>query len=149
MARRKFRLTGFARFFLVMIVLAPLAFLGASYYNGQDGIENLKKLFKGNIKFETKKTEEAPKEETKEITPDHKPEESKVSAESEKETVIPAGAESNEQLGKLQNELTAKNQMIEQLSEENETLKKQLEEKDQELSDVKAQLGKIKSAISQ
>ncbi len=45
MARRKLRLTAFARFFIVMLFLAPAAYIGASYYNGEDGIENIKKLF--------------------------------------------------------------------------------------------------------
>ena len=38
-------MTGCARFFLVMIVLAPLAYIGASYFQGEDGIENVKKIF--------------------------------------------------------------------------------------------------------
>ena len=66
MARKKFKLTGFARFLLVMIILAPLAFIGASYYNGEDGIENLKKLFRGNFNFEKKEIKVEPKEEPKE-----------------------------------------------------------------------------------
>jgi hypothetical protein len=41
---RKLKLTGLARFVIVMAILAPLAFVGASYYNGQDGIQNLKNL---------------------------------------------------------------------------------------------------------
>ena len=41
---RKLKLTGLARFIIVMAILAPLAFVGASYYNGQDGIQNLKEL---------------------------------------------------------------------------------------------------------
>ena len=38
----KYKATGCARFFLVLIILAPIAYLGASYYNGEDGIENVK-----------------------------------------------------------------------------------------------------------
>ncbi len=41
---RKYKTTGCARFFLVVIILTPLAYLGASYYNGQDGWANLKRL---------------------------------------------------------------------------------------------------------
>jgi len=44
MARKKYKLTGFTRFFVVMLFLAPIAYIGASYYNGQDGIENIKNL---------------------------------------------------------------------------------------------------------
>lgn len=42
--KRKYKMTGCARFFLVMIILAPLAYLGASYYKGEDGIQNIKNL---------------------------------------------------------------------------------------------------------
>ena len=41
---RKLKMTGFARFIIVMAILAPLAYVGASYYNGEDGIQNLKNL---------------------------------------------------------------------------------------------------------
>jgi peptidoglycan hydrolase CwlO-like protein len=41
---RKYKMTGCARFFLVLIVLAPLAYIGASYVKGEDGIENIKNL---------------------------------------------------------------------------------------------------------
>ena len=40
----KYKTTGCARFFFALIILAPLAYIGASYYNGQNGIENLKNL---------------------------------------------------------------------------------------------------------
>ena len=42
--RKKYKMTGCARFFIVMLILAPLAYIGASYYQGQDGIENIKNL---------------------------------------------------------------------------------------------------------
>lgn len=41
---RKLKLTGFARFLIFLIIFAPIAFLGASYYNGEDGIQNLKNI---------------------------------------------------------------------------------------------------------
>lgn len=47
MPRSKFKLTGFARFFIAMLFLAPLAYIGASYYNGEDGIKNIKNFFQG------------------------------------------------------------------------------------------------------
>jgi hypothetical protein len=40
----KTKMTGFARFFILMLFVVPLAYIGASYYNGQDGIQNLKNL---------------------------------------------------------------------------------------------------------
>jgi len=40
----KFKLTGFARFVFAMIIIVPLAYFGASYYNGEDGVGNFKKM---------------------------------------------------------------------------------------------------------
>lgn len=56
--KRRFRLTGFARFFFVMLFIVPLAYFGAAYYNGEDGLQNLKNLLgidKGNTTVETKR----------------------------------------------------------------------------------------------
>lgn len=59
----RFKVTGFTRFLLIMIVLVPLAYVIASYYNGKDGIEELKKLIKGQTTLispeKADKTEEA------------------------------------------------------------------------------------------
>lgn len=41
----KYKTTGCAKFFLVLIILAPLAYIGAAYFNGQDGIESIKEIF--------------------------------------------------------------------------------------------------------
>ena len=38
----KYKATGCAKFFLVLVILAPLAYIGASYYNGEDGLKNIK-----------------------------------------------------------------------------------------------------------
>ena len=45
MARKKYKLTGFARFFIVMLFLVPIAFLTATYIN--QGEEGLNDLFNG------------------------------------------------------------------------------------------------------
>jgi cell division protein FtsB len=42
--QKKYKMTGCARFFIALIIIAPLAYLGASYYNGQDGVQNIKNL---------------------------------------------------------------------------------------------------------
>lgn len=52
MAKRRIRLTGFTKFIFIMIFVAPIAYIGASYYNGEDGIENLKKMLKIGEKTE-------------------------------------------------------------------------------------------------
>lgn len=46
---RPYKTTGCFRFVLFIIILAPLAYLGASYYHGQDGLQNLKNLFSKGI----------------------------------------------------------------------------------------------------
>jgi hypothetical protein len=59
MARRKMRLTAFARFFIVMLFLAPLAYMGASYYNGEDGLQNLKNLLGIGKKEQTEQRQQS------------------------------------------------------------------------------------------
>lgn len=49
----RFKVTGFTRFLLIMIILVPLAYVIASYYNGKDGIEELKKLVLGKSNLTT------------------------------------------------------------------------------------------------
>ena len=44
-----------------MIIVGPLAYIGASYYNGEDGIEKIKSLFK---RGETTESAEGKKENT-------------------------------------------------------------------------------------
>lgn len=48
---KKYKVTGCAKFFLVVLILAPLAFVGASYYNGQDPLAMIKD-FIGNDESE-------------------------------------------------------------------------------------------------
>lgn len=43
--RKKYKLTGFSRLLIFMIFFTPLAYIGASYYNGEDGIAKIKALF--------------------------------------------------------------------------------------------------------
>ena len=45
---KKYKVTGCARLFIILIILAPLTYIGASYINGEDGIDNFKRL----IRFE-------------------------------------------------------------------------------------------------
>jgi peptidoglycan hydrolase CwlO-like protein len=42
---KKYKMTGCARFVVALIIIAPLAYLGAAYYNGENGIENIKNFF--------------------------------------------------------------------------------------------------------
>ncbi|MEL6393813.1 MAG: hypothetical protein AAFO91_00670 [Bacteroidota bacterium] len=43
MAKRK-NLTGFSRLILALLVILPAAFVGASYYNGEDPVQKFKEL---------------------------------------------------------------------------------------------------------
>jgi hypothetical protein len=38
---RKYKLTGCAKFFIFFIIAAPLAYIGASYYNGQNPLKEV------------------------------------------------------------------------------------------------------------
>ena len=46
--KKKYKLTGFSRLVIFMLIFAPIAYLGASYYNGEDGIAKIKSLFERN-----------------------------------------------------------------------------------------------------
>lgn len=39
---KKYKATGFTRLLMFLIFFAPIAYIGASYYNGEDGIANIK-----------------------------------------------------------------------------------------------------------
>lgn len=41
---KSYKTTGCFRFFVFILILAPIVYLGASYYNGQDGIQNIKNI---------------------------------------------------------------------------------------------------------
>lgn len=132
MAKSKFRLTGFARFLFMMIVLAPLAYMGASYYNGEDGIQNIKNIFTGDGN----------------ITEMAEPRQSEPAAQPTTRTT-PSKEYVDSQVKKLSDDLAEKESRIEKLYLENEELKKQLREKETELTEVQAQFDKIRSALGQ
>ena len=47
------KMTPFSKFIIMLIIVTPLAYLGASYYNGEDGIQNIKNFFSNKEKVET------------------------------------------------------------------------------------------------
>lgn len=53
----KYKLTGCAKFFFFFIIAAPLAYIGASYYNGQDPIQQAKDFFNFGKTEKTEKSE--------------------------------------------------------------------------------------------
>ncbi len=43
--RRKYKVTGCARFFLFLLIFTPIVLIGVSYYNGDDPIQKIKDFF--------------------------------------------------------------------------------------------------------
>ncbi len=128
MARKKFKMTGFARFFIVMLILAPLAYIGASYANGQDGIENFKDLFKGKISMGNNSEASTDTKEVEIPTPAPKQETSTTDTNSDA--------------------LKVKDKKIKLLEERNEVLKELLDEKSDELMETKLKLKTVESELS-
>ncbi len=112
--QRKMKVTGFARFFLVMIIVAPVAYIGASYYNGEDGIANIKRL------FGVDKSEIAEPAQEQSVQDQDQPVESLDDAA-------------------MRKELEYQQKRMEELKKENERLRKEVMQKEQELSNLKNQ----------
>jgi len=108
----KFKLTGFARFFFAMVIIIPLAYFGASYYNGEDGLANLKKLVGIDL------AEESNDEETTSFKKDSKTQKS--------DSIKGETAEIN----RLQNR-------VNELEKENEKLKQLLKNREREIELLK------------
>ncbi len=122
-------MTGFTKFLLLMIIVGPLAFLGASYYRGEDGVGAIKALFSRN------------KEET-------------TAAADETEKPLPKVADNRDkvvlesQLNKYRDELAQKDRVIDTLYLENAKLKSDLAAKIKEMEQAKVQLEKVKSVLN-
>jgi small-conductance mechanosensitive channel len=120
MSKRPLRVTGFTRFFIVMLFVVPLAYLGASYYNGQDGLQNIKDF----------------------LGIEQKNENGPASAGS-KSTTNPAPAGNVEILEaenrQLREELDFKTKKVEELYLENEQLKRKLQSLEETVKEVKKQ----------
>ncbi len=108
---RRLKITGFARFFLFLLIAGPLAYLGASYYNGEDGLENIKSLFNNQNSESTtvEKREDSSTEERSDIY--------------------------DGTIERLKDELEYKNRRLDSLFEENVDLKKRLEALEIQLND--------------
>lgn len=117
MAKRALRVTGFTRFFLVMVIVAPIAYLAASYYNGEDGIQNLK-----NLLGIGERTESAA-----------------GSSEKPAETKSPDTKTLKEENLMLKEELEFKSKRVDELLRENEELKRRLGSLEKVLEESKNQ----------
>jgi len=106
MSKRSLKATGFTRFFLMLIIVAPIAYIAASFYNGQDGIQNIKG-FLGIVKKPEAVDTSRAKEET---NGQHATYEAK-----------------SEDIRMLKETLDSKTRLIYQLMKENIELKRKLE----------------------
>ena len=96
---KRVRMTVFSRFLLMMVIVAPLAYIGASYYNGEDGIQNIINLFnKGKERISQTKTNDASSD----------------------------NAPADYEVRKLKEELDYKQKRLDELYEENEDLQRRL-----------------------
>ena len=107
---KKARLTVFSRFLLMMLVVGPLAFFGASYYNGEDGVENIKNIFNGTKEKVTQ---------TRTNRSDNKEVNEKAMYE----------------IRKLKEDIEYKDKRIDDLREENDELKQRVKELEKQLGD--------------
>lgn len=107
----KYKATGCGRFILVLLILAPLAYIGASYYLGQDGIGNIKNL----IGMGDEPAEEAGNSET-----------------------AGDGEVFSETSQKLEEELQEQKKEAERLKAENDSLKNRIEELESEVTSLKS-----------
>ncbi|NUQ26375.1 MAG: hypothetical protein HUU34_20695 [Saprospiraceae bacterium] len=107
---RRLQITGFARFLIVMVILAPAAYIGASYYNGQNGIQNFKNLIGIDSKSAT--------------TVDHRENSEEASATSgDADALMQKNQELESTIETLIGQLEKKNKRIEELEAEIAQLK--------------------------
>ena len=121
MANRPFRVTGFTRFFLVMLLVAPLAYIGANYYNGQDGVEKFKRLLHLDSAKPTVNTE-LPASDSEIIRVNE----------------APSSKAMQEENRKLKEELEFKSKRNDELYRENEELKRKLGSSEKALEESKS-----------
>ena len=117
--RRKYKMTGCARFFFFLLFFVPIVLIGVSYYNGNNPVQQIKDLL--NIES-TEQTTNRPAEQDTDTRPDLN--ESGVTATAILET----------KLGVIQDRLDAS-------EKENRELKKALTERNGLIRQLQQQLG--------
>lgn len=117
---RKAKLTGFSRFLIVMLFVAPMAYIGASYYNGEDGVQKIKEL----LNINTTSTTNSEKESTITISD---------------ETVAEKASEANEANDELKELVDILKEEVKELKAENKELKATLYEKEQLIKEFQEQ----------
>lgn len=119
---KKYKLTGFSRFLVVMLFLVPGAYIGASYYNGEDGIQNIKEL----VGIESGQSSNS----TSTSTPDTPSTPTNTATRSELPTDVKM----------LQDELSDLQRRIEAMERENKELKDQIFDKNEEIVELQRKL---------
>lgn len=117
---KPYRVTGCFRFFIFIAILAPLAYLGASYYNGQDGIQNLRNIFhKVKDKVGDLKDNKSMPQNGRDVEP----------TPSADHVTTPADSNVNEdKISELKTQVSLKDKEINALIQENLDLKQKLKE---------------------
>ena len=110
MARKRMRLTGFARFFLFLIIVIPATYFGVTYYKGEDGLQNLKDWFQ-----------------------------SQANPATEVPTEIEDEADLEEEIEKMRDELKAQKDKLKEMEGEVEDLQETIKTQKEELSNYKEQ----------
>jgi len=105
-------MTVFSRFLLFMIIVVPSAYFGVSYLKGEDGLANLKEM----VGIEATTT-----------------------SSNDSSSASPS-TRSNSEIARLKDDLKEKDERIEELYLENETLKKKLRDQDEQLEAFKKKL---------
>lgn len=106
MAKRKLKVTGFTRFILFLLIFSPIAFIIASYANGEDGIQKIKDFVGEKVEQVSEQTS---------------------SAKTEKAAVDTVSLnECQSEIDKLAKRLDRRDAEIDKLQDEIESLKKQL-----------------------
>ena len=115
MAKSKVRMTVFSRFLLFMLIVVPSAYFGVSYLRGEDGLANLKEAV--GIEATTSSSDD-----------------------SSSSTSSSSSTRANSEIARLKDDLKEKDERIEELYLENETLRKRLKDNEEQLEKFKEKL---------
>lgn len=118
MARRA-KATGCGKFIIVMIILIPLSFIGASLYNGKNPLDALSELFGGEVTVVEDQIQQDEPNDSPDLDNENPP--------------IATGDKS---LQVLQEDIAAKERMIERLESRIELLEKELDNCQAELQQL-------------
>lgn len=122
MAKSKVRMTVFSRFILFMIIVVPSAYFGVSYLRGEDGLANLKEA----VGIETTTSSSGGS--------------SSASSDGSSSSSSSSSTRSNSEIARLKDDLKEKDERIEELYLENETLKNKLKDQEEQLEKFKEKL---------